>query len=87
MNHHQTQNRKWSETENTDKNIFYTTLWGCVYSSASIRLPAVTFIMTQLNKKRAGNQKYILGNDIPLLVSILQCQSSRFFGNLFSHQS
>lgn len=57
-----------SFSENTDKLIFYTTLWGCIYSSPSIRLPAITFILTRLSKKGVGKQEYLLGNDIPLLV-------------------
>lgn len=57
-----------SFSENMDKKIFYTTLWGCVCTSPSIRLPAVTFIMTRLSKKGVGNKEYLLGNDIPLMV-------------------
>lgn len=66
---HRTISLLGSFSENTDKNIFYTTLWGCIYSSATIRLPAVTFILTRLNKKGAGKQKYLVGNDIHVLVS------------------
>ena len=62
-----------SFSENTDKKIFYTTLWGCIYSSPSIRLPGITFIMTRLNRKGVGNQEYLLGNDPPLLVSVIHC--------------
>ena len=62
-----------SFSENTDKKIFYTTLWGCIYSSPGIRLPGITFIMTRLNRKGAGNQEYLLGNDPPLLVSVIHC--------------
>lgn len=57
-----------SFSENTDKKVFYTTMWGCILSSPSIRLPAITFIMTRLSKKGVGKQEYLMGNDTPLLI-------------------
>jgi hypothetical protein len=57
-----------SSSQNTDMSTFYGTLWTCMLSTASIRLSAVTFIMSRLNRKTALNQEYILGDDIPMTV-------------------
>ena len=37
--------------------------------SSSVRLPAITFILLQLNKKGTGNQdSTLLGGDLPVMV-------------------
>ncbi|KAK3711633.1 hypothetical protein QZH41_014061 [Actinostola sp. cb2023] len=57
-----------SISHKTDMVTFYSTLWYCILTTTSVRLPAITFIMTRLNKKTALKQDYILGNDIPMMV-------------------
>ncbi|EDO38328.1 predicted protein, partial [Nematostella vectensis] len=56
-------------SHNTDRPAFYTCLWSCFLSSSSVRLPAVTFILSRLSRKTSLNKDYILGDDIPLMVS------------------
>ena len=53
--------------------IFYGALWECVASNQSIRLPAITFVLSHIDKRGrrddgeatpvADRQSYILGND------------------------
>ncbi|XP_048577556.1 protein dopey-1 isoform X2 [Nematostella vectensis] len=55
-------------SHNTDRPAFYTCLWSCFLSSSSVRLPAVTFILSRLSRKTSLNKDYILGDDIPLMI-------------------
>ena len=61
--------------------IFYGALWECVASNQSIRLPAITFVLSHVDKRSrrgegggectpvADRQSYILGNDRDVTVS------------------
>ena len=55
--------------------IFYGSLWECVASNASIRLPAISFILQHVHKKHAlSEQSYIFGADLDVVVTAL-CSS------------
>ena len=52
--------------------IFYGSLWECVASNASIRLPAISFILQHVHKKHAlSEQTYIYGVDLDVVVTAL----------------
>ena len=56
----------------TDESAFFCALWRCVLGSPDVRLPAVSFILSKLNKKvTAEDQVYCLGGHLPLVVSVL----------------
>ena len=55
--------------------IFYGSLWECVASNASIRLPAISFILQHVHKKHTlSEQSYIFGADLEVVVTAL-CSS------------
>ncbi|XP_076078008.1 protein DOP1A-like isoform X1 [Mytilus galloprovincialis] len=48
---------------------FYTCLWECIRSCPSVRLPAITFLVSHFNKKKSmEDQLYMMGLNIDLLV-------------------
>ena len=52
--------------------IFYGSLWECVASNASIRLPAISFILQHVHKKHTlSEQTYIFGSDLDVVVTAL----------------
>ena len=52
------------------KSNFYSALWECVVTSPVVRLPAVTFVLSQLDRKLSMmDQSHILGNNRLTLVS------------------
>ena len=60
---------------------FYGALWECVLSSPIVRLPAITFILSQVDRKvPMAEQKYFLGNNRTVMVSRLKSQHSQKVG-------
>ncbi|KAK3576489.1 hypothetical protein CHS0354_034162 [Potamilus streckersoni] len=58
--------------ENTEPEYFYTCLWECVYSCPSVRLPAVTYLLSHYNKKQImEDQLFMIGLNINLMVDAL----------------
>lgn len=67
----------------TDESAFFCALWRCVLGSPDVRLPAVTFVLSKLNKKlTAEDQVYCLGGHLPLVVSC----SALLLGRNFWHR-
>ncbi|XP_071800517.1 protein DOP1A-like isoform X4 [Asterias amurensis] len=57
------------------KSNFYSALWECVVTSPVVRLPAVTFVLSQLDRKLPMmDQSHILGNNRLTLVNAV-CES------------
>ena len=55
--------------------LFYGSLWECIASNASIRLPAITFILQHVQKKLPlSEQSYIFGSDLDVVVTAV-CSS------------
>jgi hypothetical protein len=55
--------------------LFYGSLWECVASNASIRLPAITFILQHIHKKHPlSEQSYIFGADLDIVITAV-CSS------------
>ncbi|UYV67369.1 DOPEY1 [Cordylochernes scorpioides] len=53
---------------------FYGSLWRCVLTNPSIRLPAITFIISHFNRKQPiEEQLYIIGSDRDIMVQALAC--------------
>ncbi|KAH0624841.1 hypothetical protein JD844_032690 [Phrynosoma platyrhinos] len=51
------------------KEVFYSSLWGSVLVSPSIRLPASLFVVNHINRELSGKQQnYLLGTDTKLTV-------------------
>lgn len=49
--------------------VFYGALWECMASNQSIRLPAITFVLLHVDRKRSiREQSFILGNDQEVMV-------------------
>ncbi|KAL3881558.1 hypothetical protein ACJMK2_027984, partial [Sinanodonta woodiana] len=58
--------------ESTEPEYFYTCLWECVYSCPSVRLPAVTYLLSHYNKKQImEDQLFMIGLNINLMVDAL----------------
>ncbi|XP_035686504.1 protein dopey-1-like isoform X1 [Branchiostoma floridae] len=54
------------------KTVFHEGLWECVLTSSSVRLPAITFLLSHVNRTQSiEDQLYVLGSDINLLVQSL----------------
>ncbi|KAF7692896.1 hypothetical protein HF521_010506 [Silurus meridionalis] len=52
-----------------EQSVFYSALWGSILTSASVRLPAISFVLLHLNRKLSmEDQLYIIGSDIELMV-------------------
>ncbi|KAM3934613.1 protein DOP1B [Leptodactylus fuscus] len=52
--------------------VFYSSLWGSVLVSSSIRLPASLFVVSHINRDVSANaQSYMLGNDKQLAIKSL----------------
>ena len=52
------------------KSNFYGALWECVLSSPVVRLPAISFILSQVDRKLPiSDQKYFLGSNKCVMVS------------------
>ncbi|XP_022089796.1 protein dopey-1-like isoform X2 [Acanthaster planci] len=57
------------------KSNFYSALWECVLTSPGVRLPAVSFVLSQLDRKASiKEQSHILGNSREKLVKAV-CES------------
>ena len=61
------------------QSVFYSSLWECVATNSTIRLPALTFVLSHLprNNGRHGgmeSQQYILGSDIQVICTAV-CMS------------
>ncbi|XP_038049265.1 protein dopey-1-like isoform X2 [Patiria miniata] len=57
------------------KSNFYSALWECVSTSPGVRLPAVSFVLSQLDRKASmKEQQHILGNNRITLVNAV-CDS------------
>lgn len=57
----------------TDEPSFYSALWQCILTSTRGRLPAVSYILSKLNKKAtAEDQTQYLGGNLPLMVRYTQ---------------
>ncbi|VDI65588.1 Hypothetical predicted protein [Mytilus galloprovincialis] len=55
--------------EQANDEYFYTCLWECIRSCPSVRLPAITFLVSHFNKKKSmEDQLYMMGLNIDLLV-------------------
>ncbi|XP_050391433.1 protein dopey-1 isoform X1 [Patella vulgata] len=55
-----------------DKEFFYTCMWECVLSCPSVRLPAITFLLSHFNKKKSmEDQLHMMGFNIDLMVQAL----------------
>ncbi|XP_039442383.1 protein dopey-1 homolog isoform X1 [Culex pipiens pallens] len=49
---------------------FYTCLWECIVTNASVRLPAISYVLDHFDKKRhCGDQKELMGSSVELLVT------------------
>ena len=59
--------------QKSQKESFFSSLWGCIQHSAQIRLPAVTFAVNHLAKHANDvDRKYVFGNDLNLMVCIFK---------------
>lgn len=48
---------------------FYTCLWECVATNASVRLPAVSYLIEHFNKRLGmDGQKYVMGNNLEIMM-------------------
>nr|XP_050849506.1 protein dopey-1 homolog isoform X2 [Vespula vulgaris] len=51
---------------------FYACLWDCLASNSGIRLPAISFVLSHLNKKiPMEEQKFIMGTDSDIMITAL----------------
>ncbi|XP_021695871.1 protein dopey-1 homolog isoform X2 [Aedes aegypti] len=49
---------------------FYTCLWECIVTNASVRLPAISYVLEHFDKKRTcSEQKELMGGSVELLVT------------------
>ncbi|XP_055624069.1 protein dopey-1 homolog isoform X2 [Toxorhynchites rutilus septentrionalis] len=49
---------------------FYTCLWECIVTNASVRLPAMSYVVERFDKKRTcAEQKELMGSSVELLVT------------------
>ncbi|XP_065092922.1 protein dopey-1 homolog isoform X2 [Ochlerotatus camptorhynchus] len=49
---------------------FYTCLWECIVTNASVRLPAISYVLEHFDKKRiCSEQKELMGGSVELLVT------------------
>ncbi|XP_035911757.1 protein dopey-1 homolog isoform X2 [Anopheles stephensi] len=49
---------------------FYTCLWECIVTNASVRLPAITYVLEHYNKKMpCAAQRELLGSSVELMVN------------------
>ncbi|XP_058457141.1 protein dopey-1 homolog isoform X2 [Malaya genurostris] len=49
---------------------FYTCLWECIVTNASVRLPAITYVLEHFDKKRSCvEQKELMGSSVELLAT------------------
>ncbi|GIY38627.1 protein dopey-1 [Caerostris darwini] len=54
---------------NVERSFFYGCMWKCILSNPTIRLPAVSFIITHYNRKLCmEDQLFIIGTDIDTMV-------------------
>ena len=64
--------------EGVGANVFYSSLWECVATNSSVRLPALTFVLSHLSRGNGrpshGVAEHILGGDIQVICTAL-CMS------------
>ncbi|XP_053683170.1 protein dopey-1 homolog isoform X2 [Sabethes cyaneus] len=49
---------------------FYTCLWECIVTNASVRLPAISYVLEHFDKKRpCAEQRELMGSSVELLVT------------------
>ena len=55
----------------TDAPAFYYVLWQCILESSAIRLPALTYLLSKINRKGGSteDQSCYLGENLSLVVS------------------
>ncbi len=58
----------------TDRSMFFSALWSCVLYSSDVRLQAVGYILSKLNRRvTAEDQMDCLGGNLPLVVCVCVC--------------
>ena len=57
---------------NIDDLIFFACLWDCILHSSQNRLPAMTFILSYMTKRRGCFTDEIVGSDVNLMVGFTQ---------------
>ncbi|XP_059082535.1 protein dopey-1-like isoform X2 [Tigriopus californicus] len=58
-----------SVCEAVDPPVFYESIWECIASNQLIRLPAISFVLTHIDRKKSiTEQKYLLGHDLDVMV-------------------
>ena len=63
----------------SDSDLFFGAIWQAVLASAHVRLPAVNFLVSQVNKQLpASKQRHIIGDDIDRMVTQMGGKSARF---------
>lgn len=69
--HHETTQFLLREvSEGVSKEHFYSAIWRCILNNASVRLAGVSFVMSQLNKKKGlEDQLFIMGSNTETLVN------------------
>ncbi|KAI1301279.1 Protein dopey-1 [Halotydeus destructor] len=68
--HPTTENLLKKVSDGVGKEYFYGSLWRCNLYNPSVRLPAVSFVTSQFNKKKSlEDQLYIMGTNIEVLVN------------------
>jgi len=65
-----------SVCEASQPKIFYGSLWECIASNASVRLPAITFLLQHLDRRLpiAPDQLHLFGTDFEVVISAI-CRS------------
>ena len=59
--------------------VFYSSVWECVATNATIRLPALTFVLAHLGKKHLESQAHVLGGDIQVMFKNICLISKKYF--------
>lgn len=68
--HPTTENLLKKVCEGVSKDFFYGSIWRCILYNPSVRLPAVSFVISQFNKKKSlEDQLYVMGTNIETLVN------------------
>lgn len=68
--YHETENILKQVCDGVSKEYFYGAVWRCVLNNPSVRLAAITFVTSQVNrKKNLDDQMYILGSNITTMVN------------------
>lgn len=58
-----------SVCEAVDPPVFYESIWECIAANQLIRLPAITFVLAHIDRRKPiSEQKYLLGHDLDVMV-------------------